>query len=139
MVWIPGIGNATGSSGGSSSGGSGSQGPPGPQGIQGDPGADGQDAVNNLVTATVDFGFASGGESGYTTQSVSAAWVTANSRILCQLADDTTATHDRGDGILEGIQAFASDIDPGVGFTLHARALNGTFGQYKINCFGVEA
>jgi hypothetical protein len=90
------------------------------------------------VQAVVDFGFASGGESGYTSVDVAATWVTANTRIWAQLDDDTTATHEPIDGILEQLLFSITDLNPGVGFTLHARAPQGTFGQYKILCIGAE-
>lgn len=92
---------------------------------------------SDVVTATVDFGFQSGGETGFASAIVAATWVEAATTIVCTPADEATSDHDKTDAILEGLVAFASDLTVGVGFTLNVRAPFGTFGQYKFKCLGI--
>lgn len=89
------------------------------------------------VQATVDFGFASGGEDTVASVTVSAAWVTASSVILCTPLGINTADHSPDDVAVEGLTAYASNLVVGVGFDIIVSAPNGTWGRYLINAVGI--
>lgn len=89
------------------------------------------------VTTDVDFGFASGQEGDVATATVSASWVTAGSKIVCTPFAVATSDHDPDDYAVEAIQAYATNIQVGVGFDVIARAPNGSFGVYTIHCLGI--
>lgn len=90
----------------------------------------------NLATATVDFGFAAGNEGDTVVVTVPAAWVTVNSKIVCQVASVATADHDPDDAAVEGIFALAQNIVAGVSFDILAVAPNNTWGRYTIFAWG---
>lgn len=91
----------------------------------------------NHVQAEVDFGFASGGEGDLARTTVSAPWVTADSKIFCIPVMEATPEHDPEDVVLEGIQAHAENLVPGVGFDIVAYAPDGAFGRYVIRASGL--
>jgi hypothetical protein len=64
-------------------------------------------------------------------------WVTVTSKIVANVAAESTADHDPEDAIIEGLIAYVSNLVPGVGFDLMARAPNSTWGRYKINAIGI--
>lgn len=85
------------------------------------------------VQATVDFGYAAGGEGDTATVTVAAAWVDAGAIIICAPAMETTADHDPDDALIESILPRATNIVPGVSFDIEAYAQNGSWGRYVIN------
>lgn len=87
-------------------------------------------------TIDVDFGFASGQEGDVATATVTAAWVTTNSKILCVPFAAATSDHDPEDYALEGITAYATNIVNGVSFDVVASAPQGSFGVFTIHCIG---
>jgi hypothetical protein len=84
----------------------------------------------------VDFGFDSGLEGDVAYAMVSAPWVTQFSIILCNPYSGTTVDHDPDDVAVENIDAYATNIIPGVGFTIVASAPHNTWGKYLINYMG---
>jgi hypothetical protein len=87
-----------------------------------------------VAQATVDFGTTEG--ASLTTAAVAAPWVGATSKITVSLGG-SSADHDPEDGLIEGITACVSALDPGVGFTVMAFAPAGTWGRYTLNCAGI--
>jgi len=85
----------------------------------------------------VDFGHAAGGENDHARITVTAAWVTNGSVILCNAAGVATPDHDAEDAVLEGITAIAANLNEGVGFDVIARAPLGSWGRFNINIMGV--
>jgi hypothetical protein len=90
----------------------------------------------NAVQATVDFGYASGGEDSLATVTVTASWVSATSKIVCSPAASGTADHDPQDAAAEMLSAYATNLVAGVGFDIVAAAPGGTWGRYLINAVG---
>ncbi len=84
----------------------------------------------------VDFGCAGGGEEFLVVHPVAAAWVTGSSRLTCSPAGEANADHDPLDAALDGVSAYVSNINPGVGFDLVAFASNGTWGRYPFYVIG---
>ncbi len=84
----------------------------------------------------VNFNCVGGGEDSVAYASVAAAWVTADTVIVCNPAPVATAEHEPLDAAVEGISAYAYRITPGVGFDLVATAANGTWGRYLISAVG---
>lgn len=82
--------------------------------------------------ATIDFGFASGGEGDTASITVPVTWVTSTSIIICQVGQAPTADHDSEDPVIESIQARAINLIPGVSFDIEAYAPAGTWGQYIV-------
>jgi hypothetical protein len=93
--------------------------------------------VVNSTSITLDFGNTSSGESDIATGTVSASWVTSSTKLVCTPFAVATADHDPEDYALEGIQAYATNINNGVGFDVIARAPQGSFGQYTIHVIGM--
>lgn len=87
-----------------------------------------------VAQATVDFGTTEG--ETLATVDVAATWAGATSKITVSLGG-ASADHDAEDGLIEGIVACVSALDPGVGFTVMAFAPAGTWGRYTINCAGI--
>lgn len=84
-------------------------------------------------TATVDFG------TGDTTASVTLTgltWVTASSRVMITpvAGGDHPSVEE---ALIEQLHLSASDIVPGVGFTIRAHAPNKTNGSYAVHYLGV--
>lgn len=96
-----------------------------------------QRAEIRLVSGEVDFGHAAGGEETTATVAVLAPWASSASRVICHPSTCHTADHDPDDPVAEGLQAYATEIDPGIGFTIACYAPNGTWGRYKISALGV--
>lgn len=67
---------------------------------------------------------------------VPAVWVTTDSIIDCDPASLATDDHDMDDVVVENLSAYATKLQPGVGFNLVAFAPNRTFGKYLINIIG---
>jgi hypothetical protein len=87
----------------------------------------------------VDFGFQTGQEGDIATATVSAAWVTATSFIVCGATPVATADHDPDDYAVEGIVGYAENIVVGVSFDIRAKSCgdNGaTWGRWYINYVG---
>lgn len=91
----------------------------------------------NSVSATVDFGSASGQQSDIATVTVAATWVLAGTKLVCTPFAVATSNHDPEDYALEQITAYATNIVAGVGFDIIATSKNGTFGQYVVHAIGV--
>lgn len=91
----------------------------------------------NLASGIVDFGFPNGFEGDTATVTVSATWVTAASTILCSVKADATPDHSGDDALVDGLQAYAQNIVPGVGFTINAIALNNTWGRYNVQAISI--
>lgn len=89
-----------------------------------------------FTSATVDFGFAAGGEDANTTVTVPATWVTSFSVIDCLPVAVATADHDPEDVVLEGITAYTGNLRAGVSFDIFASAPSGTWGRYTIQAIG---
>jgi hypothetical protein len=89
--------------------------------------------TGNVAQATVNFGFDLSGEGDTASVTVPAAWVDTNSVIVCTPYAVQTSSHDPQDVLIEGIEAYATNIVPGVSFDVIALAPNNTFGQYVIN------
>ncbi len=89
-----------------------------------------------FTSATVDFGFASGGEDGNAQVTVPATWVVSGSIIDCLPVAVATADHDPEDVVLEDIRAYTGNLVPGVSFDIFASAPNGTWGRYAIKAIG---
>lgn len=87
----------------------------------------------NTAQGTVDFGFAVGGEDSIATVTVTAAWASSTSRIVCSPAAVATADHDPDDVPAEALSAYATNVVDGVGFDIVAAAPAGTWGRYLIN------
>jgi len=66
-------------------------------------------------------------------------WVTANSIIVCGPAAIQSPDHSPEEYALEGIVAYATNLVPGVGFDVIAKACGDsgtTYGKYYINATG---
>jgi hypothetical protein len=99
---------------------------------------------NNLISINysprkfivdVDFGFITSGQgdiASITMSGVSGSWVSNSTIINCFPMGITTSNHSMEDVIIEGIQAYATNIYPGTGFDVFAYAPLGTHGIYKI-------
>lgn len=85
------------------------------------------------VAVEVDFGHADGGEGYLATASVPATWIGADATIVAAAAAVATADHDPGDAAVEGLTAYATNIVPGTGFDVVARAPAGSWGRYAIH------
>lgn len=94
-------------------------------------------ADNNTAYGQVDFGYASGGEGNFATVTVSAAWASSTSTIICSPKATATADHDPDDYAVEGLKAYATNIVDGVGFDIVAVADYATWGQYNVQAIGV--
>jgi hypothetical protein len=84
----------------------------------------------------VDFGHAGGGEETLMTTAVAAPWVAEGTWLVCSPAGESTDDHDPFDAALDGVSAYAANVQPGVGFDLVVGAANGTWGRYLINVIG---
>lgn len=94
-------------------------------------------ATTNKAQVTVDFGFQTGQEGDVAIATVSASWVTSGTILTCTPCPIATTDHDPDDYAIEGIQAYARNIVPGVSFDVVASAATGsTFGKYVINIVG---
>jgi hypothetical protein len=89
-----------------------------------------------FASATVDFGFASGGEDSNTQVTVPATWVVSGSTIDCLPVAVATADHDPEDVVVEDIRAYTGNLVPGVSFDIFASAPNGTWGRYTVKAIG---
>lgn len=89
--------------------------------------------VDQRVQVQVDFG---PNELSIARQFVAATWVTSASVIDCDVAALPTADHDPDDIVCEGLIAYATSLQPGVGFTVMVRAPTQTWGKYLVNCIG---
>lgn len=87
---------------------------------------------SNFESVQVDFGAS---ESGTAVATVTAAWVTPTSKIVCTPAAIATPDHDPYDYAVESITAYASNIGTG-SFDVIARAPNCTWGRYIIHATG---
>lgn len=87
---------------------------------------------SRMGQATLDFGYAGGGEGDTATVTVPATWANQNSVIICQVGSLATADHDPEDAGIEQITARALNIVSGEGFDIQAGAAEGTFGQYIV-------
>lgn len=76
---------------------------------------------------------ASNQESQLTSTTVSATWVTANSRISATIVYAGTSDHDGDDSLVEEIQVHAGNVVPGVSFDLVFFAPLGAFGDYRAH------
>jgi len=72
-------------------------------------------------------------ESQLTSTTVTAAWVTANSRISASIVYAGTSDHDGDDSLVEGIQVHVGNVVPGVSFDLVFFAPLGAFGDYRAH------
>src|SRR5271170_8403001 len=91
----------------------------------------------HFLQVEVDFGYDSGNEGDTATTTVTGqTWVTSGSVILCNPFAGTTTDHDPDDTIVEGLDAYATNIVPGVGFDVAAYAPQNTWGKYLINVTG---
>ena len=89
----------------------------------------------NTLQTEVDFGAS---ETDIATLTVTGqTWVTSTSRILANVAAESTTDHDAEDGILEGLTAYVSNLVAGTGFDISVRATNNTWGKYKVNVVGI--
>lgn len=104
--------------------------------VAGDLTVTGKVVGGNSAQATVDFGHADGGEDHYARVSVAAAWVTAGHCLVACPAAEATADHEADDVAYEGITAYPTNIEAGVGFDIIAHAPRGTWGRYLINVRG---
>lgn len=89
----------------------------------------------NFAQGLLDFGSGIGiaGEDTFTTTTVSAPWVTANTILVCTPAPNASVDHEPDDAAVEGVTAYATNIVPGVGFDIVASSRGGTWGRYLIN------
>jgi len=97
--------------------------------------AGGGGAGINIATGTLDFGSITNDSASLT---VSAAWVTASSKIALSvrgLAPDHPPDDD--DVWIENICAYVTTIVPATSFTVVATAPNGTWGRYTLSAIGV--
>lgn len=92
------------------------------------------DHTGGSGTAEVDFGTGRG--STLASVVVAATWVEAGT-VFTFSPGGATADHSEEETMLEGITAVATEIDPGVGFTLVAHAPSETTGRHNINFVGV--
>jgi len=67
---------------------------------------------------------------------VSAPWVTVQSKITCYPSALDTPDHESEEAAVEGVNAYAANLVPGVGFDIIAWTPQGTFGQYYIDAVG---
>lgn len=91
----------------------------------------------NYVQTLVDFG-PSDSDLAQTTVT-GQTWVTANSIIVCGPAAIQSPDHSPEEYALEGIVAYATNLVPGVGFDVIAKACGDsgtTYGKYYINATG---
>jgi hypothetical protein len=92
-----------------------------------------QQSQSKMGQASVDFGYESGqGEGDTATVTIPATWVTTGSAITVQVGAIPSTNHDYEDAVIEGIQARAVNIVPGVSFDVEAYAPSGTWGQYNL-------
>jgi hypothetical protein len=90
----------------------------------------------NLVQGLVNFGPGSGRPEGDTASvTIPATWVTATSKIVCA-PQSYPADHDPEDVVVEGIEAYAINLVPGVSFDVEAYAPSGSWGRYYVNAIG---
>lgn len=90
-------------------------------------------ALTNQIQVEIDFG---PDENSIARVFVPAPWVSANSIIDCDPASLATDDHDMDDVVVENLSAYATKLQPGVGFNLVAFAPNRTWGRYLINILG---
>jgi hypothetical protein len=64
---------------------------------------------------------------------VADAAITANSKIVCSVSAKATADHRIDDIVSTNIVIFAGNVQAGSGFTVYAKASDGTKGRYKVN------
>ena len=88
----------------------------------------------NSTSAEVDFG---PNEDGAAEVTVSASWVTVDTKLIVSPSGAATTDHDPEDYVLEGVFAVPDLIVAGVGFTLRAGCNDTTFGKYNFNIIGV--
>lgn len=93
-------------------------------------------ARGNLVRVPIDFGFIPDFQETSVTATQSAAWVTANSVITCQVQNDSSGDHEPEDAALDGLNARAINLVPGVSFDVICYAPEGAWGRYQVNCVG---
>lgn len=87
--------------------------------------------ITNTGTATIDFGTSD----SFITTTISDTNALTASKIVCYVVGESTAEHDADDYGVEGITAYATNINNGVGFDIVCYTNSGlnTFGTYKIN------
>lgn len=93
-------------------------------------------ATINTVDATIDFGFAGGQEGTNASTTVTATWVTSSTTIDCIVLAVDTPDHSAEEAMLEDLEAFATNIVPGVGFDIEVVAPNNTWGRYSVRAVG---
>lgn len=91
----------------------------------------------NETTSTLDFGFASGNEGDICKATISAAWVTAQSRIVCLPSPTDSADHSTDETLAEDIRFSAVSIIPGTSFDVVAVAPNGTWGRHNCSILAI--
>lgn len=91
----------------------------------------------HAIAATVDFGYASGGEGCDAHAVVAAPWVSATTVLVAAPAAAATPDHDPDDAWVEGVTASAGAPVAGVGFTVHATAPGNSWGRYLINVLAI--
>lgn len=92
----------------------------------------------NSIQVQVDFGFASGGEGDTASATMAANWVSNNSKFSCSAIGKITADHDIEDPLVEGLNAYVTNIIPGVSFDVQAYSPNNTWGRYLIGVIGTN-
>jgi hypothetical protein len=107
------------------------------EGSGGGGGGGGSPEIAGKQQVTVDFGFSSGKEGDLAVATVSAGWVTNGMLLFCQIAPDSTPDHDQEDAAVEGITAYVTNVQAGVGFDVVAQAPRGSWGRYKFNVMGL--
>jgi uncharacterized protein YjbI with pentapeptide repeats len=80
---------------------------------------------------TINFGALLSGEDSYATTAVTDSNITANSFLIFNFSASTNHVDDE-DILLDGINVYASEINPSVGFNLNATAMNDTWGAYTV-------
>lgn len=88
------------------------------------------------TTATLDFGFALANEGDLATTTVTAAWVSGTSRIVCVPSPSASADHSTDETIAEDIHFSAVNIVNGTSFDVQAYAPQGTWGRHNCAIIG---
>lgn len=94
------------------------------------------DTFLRQASVVVDFGSAD--SNGSVSADVSAPWVTSTTRLLASV-EGFSPDHTPGDDdvLVEGLTATTYAIVPGVGFTVQASAIQGTWGRWTVRVLGM--
>lgn len=86
----------------------------------------------SFTEVTADFGSIQDSKSNITVNVANSA-ILLGSKIICDISGSATADHTTDEIMLFQLSAFATNINPGVGFDIQVFSPHEIFGQIKIN------